>query len=302
MKRCFCAIVILLLVTQVAYARQWKTANGKYKVTGDLVAFNDDHVVIQKANKDKDLISIKMDELSKEDQEFLKSKESEELLKSEAERLHTWTFKGGLKVTARVVDYVKKDAVIGKRRGKIYVNDRAYKSLPEVYQKIVQRVIEHYEKITVENEKDIEKWLEKRGNKDAKYACDGVILELENGDEYAVPIFLFSEKDQYVLTPGWERWAQYKDDEKKSDHERLLLEAQTRAYQQTQQQTQIQQLQLGLLVSQAGLVWEVCLVPPQGVVGYPQCVVVPAANSAQASAQALVRFPGYTVAAARRVE
>lgn len=300
MKPFLIAIALVLIASQSAFARQWKTADGKYKVTGDLVAFNDDHIVIQKENKD--LVSIKVADLSKEDQEFLKSKDIEELEKTEAERLHTWTFKGGLKVTGRVVDYVQKDVNIGKRRGKLYVNDRTFKSLPEIYQLIVQRVIEHYEKITIESEKDIDKWLAKRSNKDAKYACDGVVLELENGDEYAVPIFLFSEKDQYVLTPGWERWAKYKDDKEKSDHEKFLLEAQTRSYQQTQQQTQIQQLQLGLLATQAGLVWEVCLTPGQGVIGYPQCVIVPAANSGQATAQALTRFPGYTVVATRRVD
>lgn len=299
MLRVTFAILLSVLICQSAVARQWKTADGKYKINGDLIAFSADHVVIKKSNKD--LVSIKVEELSKEDQEFLKSKETEELKKTEAERVHTWTFKRGLKVTARVVDYVKKDVTIGKRRGKLYVNDRTYKSLPEVYQVIVQRVIEHYEKITLENEKDIDKWLEKRGNKDVTYNCDGVILELENGDEYAVPIFLFSEEDQGILTPGWQRWAQYKEDAQKKDHEKFLLEAQTQAYQQERQQTQIQQLQLGLLASQAGLIWEVCLAPAQGY-GYPQCVVVPAANSAQASAQAMLRFPGYTVVAARRVD
>lgn len=299
MFRTFLAISLVVFLAQAAQARQWKAANGKYKINGDLIAFSADSVVIKKTNKD--LISLKIEELSKEDQEYLKSKETEELKKTEAERVHTWTFQRGLKVNARVVDYVKKDVTIGRRRGKLYVNDRTYKSLPEVYQLIVLRVIEHYEKFTIENEKDIDKWLEKRGNKDATFNCDGVILELENGDEYAVPIFLFSEDDQAILTPGWQRWAQYKEDAEKKDHEKFLLEAQTKAYQQERQQTQIQQLQLGLLASQAGLVWEVCLVPAKGY-GYPQCVVVAAANSNQAAAQALARFPGYTVAAARRVD
>jgi hypothetical protein len=293
------AIVLLVLLAQPALARQWKTANGKYKITGDLIAHSADTVVIKKSNKD--LVSLKIEDLSQEDRDYLKSKESEELKKTEAERVHTWTFQRGLKVNARVVDYVKKDVTIGKRRGKLYVNDRTYKSLPEVYQIIVLRVIEHYEKFAPENEKDIDKWLEKRDNKDATFNCDGVILELENGDEYAVPIFLFSEEDQAILTPGWQRWAQYKEDATKKEHEKFLLEAQTQAYQQERQQTQIQQLQLGLLASQAGLVWEVCLAPAQGY-GYPQCVVVAAANSNQAAAQALTRFPGYTVVAARRVD
>lgn len=299
MLRLSFAIILSVLVSQAASARVWSTTNGRYKIKGDLIAFSDNHVVIKKENKD--LISINISDLSKEDQEYLKSKESEDLRKTEAERVHTWTFQRGLKVNARVVDYVQKDVVVARRRNRLYVNDRAFKSLPEIYQVIVRRIIEHFEKITIENEKDIENWIAKRGNKEAKYTCDGVVLELENGDEYAVPLFLFSEEDQKVLNPGWQRWSQYKDDQAKKDHERQMLEVQTQVYQQQRQQTQIQQLQLGLLATQAGIVWEICLEPAQGF-GFPQCVVVTAFNSEQAAAQAMARFPGYIVTAARRVQ
>ena len=39
------------------------------------------------------------------------------------------------------------------------------------------------------------------------YTCEGVVLELENGDEYGVPFFFFSEDDLKTLSPGWQRVA-----------------------------------------------------------------------------------------------
>lgn len=300
MTRCLIALVIVSVVSPFAVAREWKTASGTYKIKGDLVAFSADTVVIKKANKD--VISIRIDELSKEDQEYLKSKESEDLLKSEAERTHTWTFRRGLKATGRVVDYGTKEVSIQLRRGKAYVNDRTFKSLPEVNQLIVRGIIDYFEKVTLENEKDLEKWLSDRGGKEAKYTCDGVILELENGDEYAIPIFLFSDEDQAILKPGWERWSSYKEDKAKKAQEKFLLEAQARHYQQERTQVQIQQMQLGLMAAASGILWEVCLEPKPGVAAYPVCVVVPAGNSAQASAKALVQYPAFTVAGVRRAD
>jgi hypothetical protein len=300
MRRLLLAFAIVLSILPVAGAREWKTIDGRFKIKGDLIAFSEEQVVIKKTNKE--LISVKVSELSKEDQEYLKSKESEELLKSEAERVHTWTFKRGLKATGRIVNYGTREVVIQKRRGKAYVNDRTFKSLPDVYKRIVEGIIAHFEQITIENEKDLDKWLDKRGGKEAKYTCDGVVLELENGDEYAIPIFLFSEDDQAILKPGWARWSQYKDDQAKSEHERFMLEAQTRAYQQERTQTQVQQLQLGLLAVASGIVWEVCLEPKPGVAAYPLCVAVPAANSNQAAAKALIQYPAYTVGSVRRID
>lgn len=131
-----------------------------------------------------------------------------------------------------------------------------------------------------------------------------MILELENGDEVGIPFFLFSETDATLLEPGWQRWLKAKEDEVAKAKETFLLEAQARAYdeqrQQAQQAQQIAYLQLGLLASAAGALWEVSLDPPAGVNAYPLSVIVPAGNSDVAAAVAMQRYPGYVAGPVRR--
>jgi hypothetical protein len=299
MSRICLALLFSLFIAPLASAREWKTIHSGYKIQGDLVAFNDEHVVIKKSNKE--LISIKIADLSKEDQDYLKSKETEDYLKSEAERVHTWHLKGGLKIVGRVIAFGTRDVHIQKRGTKVMVNDRAYKNLPDIYKMIIRAIVNHFEQVELENDKDLEKWLDGRTGKEGKYTVDGVLLEFENGDEYAIPLFLFSEEDLEFLKPSYERWTKAEYDKEKRAYDRFMLEAETRAYQLERQKVQIQQMQLGLLAVATGIVWEVCIEPKPGVVAYPQCVVVAAGSSAEASAKVLANFPAYQVATVRRV-
>lgn len=296
------ASVLLLFVLQFssATARQWQDATGKYTIQGDLIARSADQVVIKK-EKDK-LVAVNIAELSKADQDYLKSKESEEAVQVHANRLQTWTFRSGLKASGHLVDYTRREVTLSRKRAKVYVNDRTLDNLPEIYQVILRKVVAYYGSADIENNLEIEKWLGTKGYQPQKFTLDGVVLALENGDEYAVPFFLFSDKDQALFKPGWERWLQAQEDKQQYEHkkakEQFLLEAQARAYQQQQQQAQqsqqIAHMQLALLATATGAVslWEVALYPAQGY-GYPLTVVVPAKNSEAASAMAMQRYPGY---------
>lgn len=297
------AWVLLLLVLQfnTAMARQWQDATGKYSIKGELIARSTDQVVIKK-EKDK-LVAVNIAELCQADQDYLKSKESEEAVQVQANRLQTWTFRNGLKASGHLVDYTRREVTLSRKRGKVYVNDRTLDNLPEIYQLILRKVVAQFGNAAVENNRDIEKWLGTNGFQPQKFTLDGVVLALENGDEYAVPFFLFSDKDQALFKPGWERWLQAQEDkqqyEQKKAKEQFLLEAQARAYQQQQQQAQqsqqIAHVQLALLATATGAVslWEVALYPAQGY-GYPLTVIVPAKNSDAASTMAMQRYPGYT--------
>jgi hypothetical protein len=296
---------VLLLVASTADARQWQDATGKYAVKGDLIAYNAEQAVIKKSNGR--LIAVNVKDLSEDDQEFLKSKEGAAEERARADRLQTWTFRGGFKASGRLVDYIRKDVTLARRRARVYVNDRPLDNVPEVYQVIARRIVTHFDGTPIETNHDIEKWLQKKNNQPQKFTCEGVILELENGDEYAIPFFMFSDTDQELLKPGWERWNQAKEDESLQARERFLLEAQARAYdqqqRQSQQQLQISQLQLALLATAPGGVelWEVALYPPPGANAYPLSVVVPGASSDIAGNIALQRNPGYIVGETRRV-
>jgi hypothetical protein len=285
-------------------AREWKDASGKYSVKGDLIAYNAEQAVIKKSNGN--LIAANIADLSVADREYLKSKESEDMVRAHANRLQTWTFRGGYKATGRLVDYIRRDVQLVRKRGRVYVNDRPLENLPDVYQVIVRRIVSHFENVPIENNRDVDKWLNQKEHNPRKYTCDGVILELENGDEVALPFFLFSETDLMLLEPGWERWLKAKEDEAAKARETFLLTAQARAYdaqrQQAQQAQQIAYLQLGLLATAVGALelWEVALEPPPGAYATPLSVIVPGRDSEAATAAALQRYPGYIAGPVRR--
>ncbi len=188
------------------------------------------------------------------------------------------------------------------------MNDRLFDNLPEVYRRIFPKVVEEFEKIKIPEEKDLEKWvLTLRGNSKT-FQCEGVILEFENGDEYAIPFFLFSERDLKAIRPSWEQWSAAKSDEEQKREHSLYLQSQASNYQQSvqnqlamQQQLAVAQLQMLAVSTGAIDLWEVYMYPGQGVMGYPINVVVSARDSSQASYQAAARNPGYVVGPVKKL-
>jgi len=122
---------------------------------------------------------------------------------------------------------------------------------------------------------------------------------IENGDEYAIPFFLFGERELQAIRPSWEQWSAAKSDEDQKRENSLYLQSQASNYQQSIQnqlavQNQLAIAQLQMLAVSTGTVdlWEVYMYPGQGVMGYPINVVVSARDSSQASYQASARNPG----------
>ena len=56
---------------------------------------------------------------------FLSYRKGLEVAVENVGKLQTWTMQGGLKVVGRVVDYVRRDLTVQRRRGKIYANGRS---------------------------------------------------------------------------------------------------------------------------------------------------------------------------------
>ena len=119
-----------LLSPVMADSREWVDSTGLYSVKATLIAYDTASVILkvdQKANpKSHDLVVIPIDKLSKQDQEFLSSKEALQT-QGEMQNTQTWTMKNGMTVIGRVVDYVRKNVTIQRRRGKVYVNDQLLK-------------------------------------------------------------------------------------------------------------------------------------------------------------------------------
>ena len=180
-----------------------RTSPGSTQIEAELVGFNDHMVVLQRENKE--LGAIPIAKLSPEDREYLQSKEAMETHDQNLGKMQTWTTVNGLKVVGRIVDYAQREVTIQRRRGRIFVNDQQYDNLPPIYQKILLAVVEHFENFQVANRADLVRWAMGLSGQPKKYNLEGVIIELENGDEYGVPFFLFAEDDRNLLEGGLQR-------------------------------------------------------------------------------------------------
>jgi hypothetical protein len=290
------SVLLLASLPMTAFGREWSSPNGHYKIEAELIAFDDDTVVL-KPKRGK-LISAQLEELSDSDKAYVKSKAD---APTGGEKMQTWTTAKGMKVRGRAVAYGKKQLNVQRQLGKVLINDQPFKKLEPVRQQIVLQTLSHLEGQSFD-EVLLTKWARGLGAEIKSYPLEGVLMELENGDSVGVPFFLFNKDDLEVLEPGWKSWLAASDDEAARENEDLYIKAQAEEYQRDRQQKQrIELLKLEMLSRATGFLkaWEVRLEPTTGY-GYPLRVLVPANDSATASNMALQKYPGYRVAAVKR--
>ncbi|QDU58850.1 SHD1 domain-containing protein [Aeoliella mucimassa] len=300
-------VVLSLAATSTALAgkvRTWTDSTGRYTVEAALIAFDEHHIVIERES-DKALGTVDIDKLSEADQQYLASKEAIDEADQASGQLQKWTLSNGLQITGRLVDFGRKEMVLRRSRGNIYVNDRMFDNLPEVYQKIIPLVVGNAgNKVT--DKRTLTSWLASRKGEPQEFTVDGVVLQLENGDEYGLPFFLFSKEDRNVLEPGWEAWLAANTDQDFDEQQEEALKMQVEAARYRQEQAydrHIAELQLGMQAVDAGVtsVWEVTLYPAAGNNGPPLWVTGFARDSRQATQMALTQHPGYVAGPVRRV-
>lgn len=284
-----------------ASARTWTDKTLKYKVDADLIAFNDKSVVLQRA--DHELGMVPIDALSPADQEYLKSKAAADESQNIVGKQQTWKLANGMQLVGRVVGYARKQITLQRQRGKIYVNDRVIENLPQIYQMVVPKIVAHVEHLQRDDRSAVEDWLVANKGQPQTITFDGVMMELDNGDEYCVPSFLFSPEDQQMLKPGWDAWIAASGEQQydRQSEQSFMLQSLMAARQRDAQiQHQIAQVQLNQAVL-AGVtsVWEVTLYP-QGA-GRPIWVTEAGVNSGEAAAAARQQYPGYAVGPIRKV-
>lgn len=299
MRRCLVGLLMLFVCHSYLAAREWSDSSGHFKLEADLVASTESLAVLKRA--DGSLVAVPAEKLSQADRDYLRSPDAQEVTRKSADKVQTWTLNNGTQLVGRVVDYGRKELTMQRRRGRIYVNDRAFENLPEFYRAIIPRIVGHFEKQPIEDKAGFERWVLQQRGQAKTFACEGVLLELENGDEYGVPFFLFSDADLKILQPGWQEWLALKDDAQKADQQ-ILLQSEAQEYQLDRKRSQqIALMQLELQAFDAGLfsLWEVELIPPRG--GRRFLAVVPGRNSNDAARAALTKNPGYTVGAIARI-
>lgn len=304
-------LMMAAILSGQADARTWKDVTGTYTIDADLIGFDGETAILQR--KSGELAAFPINKLSPADRDFLKSKAALETHDKNLGALQTWTTVKGLKLIGRIVDYSQREVTLQRRRGKLYVNDQLFGNLPEVYQKIVMGVVEHFEKFPVANRADLDRWILGLQGQPKTYKLDGVILEFENGDEYAIPFFLFTEKDRKLLAGGFGAWLKDNGLEgaegdlpeyHEPDEHELRLQSLAAAYQQNEQiNQQIAMMNLNLNAIQAGLTsaWEVTLYPVAGNPFPPRWVITMGRNSEVATQLALQQNPGFVAGPVRRV-
>lgn len=303
---CYSVLVSLVLAltaaNAAAQAREWTDETGTYSIEAELFGFDDENIILQR--DDGQLGMLKIDQLSAANREYLNSQEAGEINRKNIRSGQVWTTASGLNLSGRVVDYVRGEVTVQRRRGRMYVNDRVFDNLPEPYRKLLPEVIEYFDGVQIPDDRALREWLLSLRGQPRTFLIEGVILEWENGDEYAVPFFAFSEQDRAWLKQGWAEWLAAQHDYEQRDELAFRLEAYAAAHRRNQKIShQIALMNLNLQAVQAGLgsAWEVTLHPVMGNPRPPRWVVVLGRDSQEATVAALQQNPGYVARSVRRV-
>jgi hypothetical protein len=303
-------LVLLSLPWHSIPAREWSDATGHHKFEGDMIAANAETIVVR--GKRGVLEAYIVDQLSKEDQKFVADYVNSKKDEVDPQKVQAWTSRDGLRFRGRVTGYGSKVVVVSYVAGAVRVNNKPIHEIDEIYQKMIPKIVAEFDDESVTDEASLRLWARRLRGKEKSFTVDGVMMRLENREEIAIPLFLFSDKERTVLEEGWDTWKAESTKEEERTRESFLAEASAAEYQRSLEaearaeaktNQQIQMMQLGLMAVNAGItnVWQVQLLPRPGVRARPIVVVVPANNSAQASAMAAEKYPGFVPGAVRQM-
>lgn len=284
--------------------RQWADASGAYSVEAELVSFNETAAVLKRA--DHELVAFPVADLSEEDKKYLASDEAKAVAQAFAEGMQIWKLADGSEIVGRIVDYANRDITLHRRHGRNYVNDRRLENLPEFYQRLIPKIVAHKEDLPRADRRGLRAWLVRQQGTPRTFHVDGVVMEIENGDEYAIPFFMFTKEDQRLLSPRWDAWNKAGQSKEYGVQREIafLLESLASARQRDKEvQHEVAMMKLQLQAVQAGVtaLWEVTLWPADGQSWQPAWVVVPGRDSLQATATALEQNLGFVAGPVRRV-
>ena len=306
-----CFVATAVFFASGVQAREWTDSSGQHKVKAELVDF-DDATVVMRRLPDGELLAVPLDRLSKADQDYLKSVQDTQSQKAGKKGSHVWTLRDGRRVTGRLLRYGRGTMTIGRSLGKVLVTAtpddpgieppvvrKPVRDISDWNQYMILKVVSNHEEgVTVNTLAELESWFTKLKGQTRDYKLEGVILELENQDQFAVPFFLFSEKDLTYLEPGWKEWSgideAYAEEEQIRQAEQQKQSLYLRAREREFQRDQNQQMLVNYMVFGVGQ-WEVQLIPGPGVAAGPTSVIVPGRNSNDARNEAMMRYPNFNV-------
>ncbi|WP_144059258.1 SHD1 domain-containing protein [Rhodopirellula sp. SWK7] len=304
MRTFLCRSVCLgltLCMAAATQAREWSSPNGYFRVEAEAIAFDDKTVVLKKPTGE--LIAAELAELSEADQEYVQSREAKEAYAKSVDQMQTWTAADGMKVRGRVLAYGKKDLTVRRQLGKMIVDDKRFAAMDPLHQKLTFTIISKIVGQEITDEKSFEEWGKTLRADTRTFPLEGVLMELESGDEIGVPFFLFAKEEQELLQPGWKAWLENESNTAAQQRESLMMQTQAMEYQRDREnRNQIEAVKLGLLATATGVIsiWEVILEPAQGNYYRRTSVMVPAQNSQAAEQMVMQKYPGFRVVGVRR--
>jgi len=297
------SLLLMLGAETMPTERAWTDATGQYTTQAALVDFDTETVVLKKPSGR--LIALPIAKLSKADQEYMRSQNAAEVCKAHCAGNRTWTLQDGTKLAGRVVNYAPKRLVIQRQLGKVLVNNKPYRDLPQDAQHVVHKIVERNERIPVPDHQALEKWATRLRGGSQAFDLEGVILQADSGEVFAAPFFLFPEGCEKFLRSGYEEWLAAQSKAEKASQEELYRQRQAelflRARAADYQRDQAMAGLVELTAVEAGLVdeWQVALTPRPGVAAPAITVVVPARTSSAARLAAEATNPNYVAGAAR---
>lgn len=300
------SFVLLAVQCHVVLGREWSDVTGRHKFEGDIIAASEATVLVR--GRKGTLEAYVVEQLCEDDQQFVANYLDSRKDETDPERMQTWKSRDGLQFRGRVTGYGSREVVLSYVSGTIRVNNKPIHEIDQIYQKMIPLIVAEFDDDSVTDEKSLRLWARKLRGKQTAFTVDGVRMRLENHEEIAIPLFLFSDEERTVLEQGWDTWKAESSKEEERHRESFLAEASAAEYQRNREaeartNQQIQLMQLELMAVNAGItnVWQVQLFPRPGVRARPMVVVVPAGNSAQASALAVQKYPGFVPGAVRQM-
>ncbi len=300
--------LLVLPITVPLYAaelRTWTDQSGEHTVEAELVDYDQQSVVLKKEGGR--LVTVPIDALSEQDQQFLQSEEAKQIHEDSPEAYRVWHLKDGRKITALVHDFARKRLTVVRRNGDVMVDGQAYEDLMNWQQYMVQEMASRAANQPLVNAEDLEDWLADQPNARARLQADGVILKLEDGSFFTAPFFMFSKADQVYLRPGYEEWLAAQENKNRSDEAdkyasemSLYLRARARLDEQ-ERALNMKANQLWIETAFGIPQWQVNLMPRMNMNAPLKQVIVSGNSSRVAMAKVASRYPGYRVVGIRRL-
>lgn len=215
-----------------------------------------------------------------------------------------WRLIDGQRILGDFMGFDLKPLVIKRALSEVYVGGVLFAQLDPIYQRILPMTIAHLENAKVDDVRDIENWLKKSGPGPWIYKIEAVLIETPSRGTVSIPTFLLDTRTAESIAVPLRRWRESlssevteEDRNRYYDRERFLTRAAMTAQLADEQvEQQARYMRLELLAASGGIkeLWNVSLLPRVGY-GHPYNVIVPGQSSQQAEANAVQRFPGYTV-------